>query len=502
MAKNTLILYLRMLFQMAVYLYTSRVLIKVLGVENYGLYDVVGGMVLVLMFLNNSMTTCTQRYITVALGKGDASYLNKVYSAASAIHLLLGIGLIVVGGIAGTFYIQHFLVFPPEKAADVFFVFGCSLLSGMLLIVSMPSNANIIAHEDMGAFAAITTLDVTLKLVTCLSLYLIPEPWLLAAYAAFMLCVAAIVRSTYWLYCRKHYPDICFSLVRDRELYREMASFMGWSTLGNLSVVCNTQGLNLVLNALGGPVVNAARGVAFQMQTAVTSFISSFQTAINPQITKSYAQGQRDTTNRLILASSRLSFLLMMLMAVPLLLETPFLLHLWLVEVPPHAPTFVRLLLCVTLVDCVANPLMVGASATGRVRTYYLTIGTTLLTTLPLAYWAVSHTGQPAAAFAMLLLTTLLAQCLRMVICRNLFGFSIRAFMLQIVRYMLPAALLGMGFPCALMQYLPLQDTAAHLAFCAFCALWAALAAISLGLSHNERHAALQKLKSRLGKGQ
>ena len=189
-----------MLFQMAVFLYTSRVLIQVLGVENYGLYDVVGGIVVVLMFLNNSMTTCTQRFITVALGRGQSAYLNEVYSVATALHCLLGVLVVVVGGILGSLYIQNFLVFPAEKVVDVYAVFGCSLLSGMLMIMSVPSNATIIAHEDMGAFAGITILDVTLKLSAALSLYLLPEQNLLLSYALLMLFVAAIVRSVYWFY--------------------------------------------------------------------------------------------------------------------------------------------------------------------------------------------------------------------------------------------------------------------------------------------------------------
>ena len=356
-----------MLFQMAVFLYTSRVLIQVLGVENYGLYDVVGGIVVVLMFLNNSMTTCTQRFITVALGRGQSAYLNEVYSVATALHCLLSVLVVVVGGILGSLYIQNFLVFPAEKVVDVYAVFGCSLLSGMLMIMSVPSNATIIAHEDMGAFAGITILDVTLKLSAALSLYLLPEHNLLLSYALLMLCVAAIVRSVYWFYCHRHYRTIRFRWVKGSALYREMLSFMGWNTFGNAAYVGNTQGINLVLNAFGGPVVNAARGVAFQVQTAVTQFIASFQTAINPQITKTYAQGQVDQTNRLILISSRLSFMLMLFIALPLLLDTDYILALWLGKVPPYASVFIRWMLCATLVDCVANPMMIGASATGRV---------------------------------------------------------------------------------------------------------------------------------------
>ena len=493
-AKNTVILYFRMLFQMAVYLYTSRILLQVMGVENYGLYDVVGGMVAVLLFLNNSMTTCTQRYITVALGGGNRDYLNKVYSAATIIHVLLAVVVAVAGGLAGSWYIAHYLVFPMEKLWDVYVVFGCSLLSGMFLIMSVPSNATIVAHEDMGAFAAITIVDVLLKLGAALSLYLFPTRLLLPAYACLMCTEAAVVRLIYWLYVRHHYRTIRFTLVRDGSLYREMLAFMGWSTFGNLSIVANTQGINLLLNAFGGPAANAARAVAFQVQTAVTQFIASFQTAINPQITKSYAGHDLTRCNRLILCSSRLSFMLMLFMAIPLLLETEFVLGLWLGEnVPAHAVSFVRLLLCVSMVDCVANPMMVGAAATGKVRGYYLTIGTTLLMTLPIGYWAVSRWEAPECIFIALLCTTLLAQVFRLFICRRLFGFSIRAFLRHVAGRIVLAGAVGMALPVWLHSYWEPASLLAHGGFIVCCLLWTGCTVALTGLERGERQFVLQK---------
>lgn len=483
-----------MLFQMAVFLYTSRVLIQVLGVENYGLYDVVGGIVVVLMFLNNSMTSCTQRYITVALGRGNIEYINRVYSVATVIHALLGLSVVVFGGILGSLYIHYFLVFPIAKTVDVYVVFACSLFSGMLMIMSMPSNATIIAHENMGAFAAITIMDVLLKLALTLSLFIMPSGYLLICYAVMMFCEAAVVRLVYWLYCRHHYREIRFVRVADRSLYREMLSFMGWSTFGNASVVANTQGVNLMLNAFGGPIVNAARGVAFQVQTAVTAFIASFQTAVNPQITKTYALGQLEQTNGLILSSSRLSFMLMLLMAVPLWLETDFVLQLWLSIVPPYAATFIRWMLCVSLVDCVANPMMIGAAATGRVKVYYLVIGCTLLTTLPIGYFVVKATAEPAYVFSTLLATTLLAQCFRMFLCRGLFRFSVRQFLSRVLWRIVLVGGISI-YPLTVLQTWVHPDGIwAHFAFCSLCVIWTGICVFMAGLRTSERQTILRKL--------
>lgn len=499
-ARNTLILYFRMLFQMAVFLYTSRVLIRVMGVENYGLYDVVGGIVFVLMFLNNAMATATQRFITVALGRGDKAHLRDVYSVASILHLLLGIGVVVIGALAGGWYILHLLTFPAEKLTDVLVVFGCSLSSGMLMIVSVPSVAAIIAHEDMSAYAGITILDVLLKLCATLALYLVPPPLMLMAYGGMMLAEAIIVRAVYWLYCRRRYPALALKWVSDGQLYREVLSFMGWNTFGNLSLVANTHGLNLMLNYFGGPVVNAARGVAFQVQTAVTSFISSFQTAINPQITKSYSQGDSVRTNWLVLTSSRLSFLLMLFMALPLGIETEFVLRLWLGSEPTHAASFIRLLLCVSLVDCVANPMMVAAAATGRVRRYYLVVGLTMLTTLPIGFAVVKWLGAVEWLFATLLATTLLTQMLRMMVCRGLFGLSLTDFMKQVFGRIAATGLATVAPLLWLHGALPLESWWSHVGFCLLILAWTALVAAGLGLTATERSFVRNKLMQRLRK--
>ena len=358
-AKNTLVLYFRMLFQMAVYLYTSRVVIRELGLVDYGIYDVVGATIGILVFLNNSMLNCTQRFITFAIGKGDSGYLKNVYSVSLVIHFLLALLILLLGETVGLWYVENRMVIPADRFDAALWVYHCSLISAVFVVISVPYNAAIVAYEKMSAFAGITILDTCLKLAVVLSLAFVGGDKL-KAYALMLLGVAFFVRLIYSLYCRYNFKELSFVWVKAGALYKEMLGFAGWSTFGNFAYVCNIQGMNLLLNAFGGALLNAARGAAFQVQVAVTSFTASFQTAINPQITKSYAVNDLVAMNKLVLRSSRFSFFLLLFIALPLMLEMPTVLELWLVNVPPYTVMFTRLLLCVTLVDAVANPMMIG----------------------------------------------------------------------------------------------------------------------------------------------
>lgn len=426
-AKNTMVLYFRMIFQMVVYLYTSRVVIRELGLEDYGIYDVVGAAIGILVFLNNSMLNCTQRFITFAIGKGDTVYLKSVFSVSVIIHLILALLILLLGETVGLWYVENRMIIPPTRFDAALWVYHCSLLSAVFVVMSVPYNSAIVAYEKMTAFAAITILDTLLKLAAVLSLSFVTGDKL-KIYAMLLLAVALIVRVVYGIYCKIAFKDLSFIWVKARVLYKEMLGFAGWSTFGNFALVCNTQGMNLLLNAFGGALLNAARGAAFQVQVAVTAFTASFQTAINPQITKSYAVGDYSAMNGLVLRSSRFSFYLLLLIALPLALEMPRVLSLWLGNVPPYAVVFTRLLLCVTLVDAVANSMMIGVSATGKIKKYHIVIGCTLLSALPLAWVAVNVTGEPAMAFMAQLFAVSLAQVIRLFFCRKLFGFSIMAF--------------------------------------------------------------------------
>ena len=492
--KNTVILYLRMIFQMAVYLYTSRVVIDALGFVDYGIYDVVGSVVMAMMFLNNSMLNCTQRFITYSLA--DGKNVSAYFSQSLMIHALLGLLIVVVGGILGTVYIQQFMNLPAGRIADAMFVFYIALASSFITMVSVPYNALIIAHEHMGAFAAITIVDVVLKLSVAMLLFLFDDNRL-RMYALLLFVSAIVVRGIYGVYCRIAYKNIRFVMHVERDIFKKMLGFLGWNTIGNAAIMCNTQGLNLLLNAVGGPVVNAARGIAFQVQTATVSFINSFQTAINPQITKNYAVGNLTKMNSLVLTSSRVSFLLMLFFIVPLLLMTENILGLWLGEYPPYTVLFVRLLICVSVVEAVANPLMVGASATGNIKRYQLMVGGCMLCTVPVAYIALKMGAAPEFVFWALIATTLLAQCVRMWLCRKLFGFSIPDFCLQVMWPIAKVATACFVPLLMLHRYYTGAVGVDALLVCIALDVWVAACVFALGMNKVERNFILKKIRMR-----
>ncbi|MBQ5895045.1 MAG: MATE family efflux transporter [Bacteroidaceae bacterium] len=491
--KNTIILYLRMIFQMAVYLYTTRLVIKALE-EDYGIYDVVGSVVLAMMFLNNSMLNCTQRFITYALAEGDKDKLNAVFSHSLIIHIAFGLVIVLVGGLLGTWYIHEFMNVPQDKLYDALFVFYVSLASGFVTMVSVPYNALIIAKEHMGAFAAITIVDVLLKLLVALSLFYFNDDRL-RMYALLLFTASLVVRVIYGVYCRIAYKEVRFVMKLDRKVLKSMLGFLGWNTIGNTAVMCNTQGLNLLLNMVGGTLLNAARGVAFQVQTATVSFINSFQTAINPQITKNYATGNLEKMNSLVLTSSRVSFLLMLFLIVPLLLLTDNILALWLTEHYPYTVDFVRLLIVVSIVDAISNPLMVGASATGKIKKYQLLVGGCMLCTIPIAYVVLEMGASPTSVFWSLLATTIIAQIVRMWLCRNLFNFSIPDFCSKVLLPILKVAV-ACFVPLLLLRPYYADCSGLNVIFVSIVLdIWVAACVFVLGLNRNERDFLLRKIK-------
>lgn len=412
-AKNTMMLYFRMLFTMGVSLYTSRVVLNSLGVEDFGIYNVVGGVVIMFTFINSAMASATQRFLTFELGLGDKEQLKKVFSTSVLIHVLIAILILILGETIGLWFLNTQMTIPVERMEAAQWVFQLSILSCMVMILSVPYNAAIIANERMSAFAYISVLDVSLKLLVVFLLDHLGYDKL-KLYSILLFGVAMISRMIYGIYCKKHFEEAKFSWRWDKNLFKKMANFASWSLFGNLAGVAFTQGINLLLNVFFGPTVNAARGITVQVQSAVNGFAMNFQTALNPQITKSYATKNFEYMHSLVFSSSKYSFFLLLFLSLPIFIETKFILTLWLKIVPEHTISFLRIILLTTLIDAMANPLIISAQATGRIKKYQAVIGGILLLIVPFSYCALKLGAIPEAVFCVHLCMVIVAQIARL----------------------------------------------------------------------------------------
>ena len=370
---------------MVVGLYTSRVVLSALGENDFGIYDVVGGVVAMFTIISGSLNSAVQRFITYEMGKGDESRLNKVYSTAVLIQLFLAIAVTAIAEPVGIWFIANKMTIDPSRIPAAIWVLHFSLASFVINLLSVPQMASITAHEKMSAYAYIGLLDGFLRLGVAVAISCSPSDRLIL-YAVLMMLSVLVVRVAYGIYCRRTFPECRFSMVRDWSLVKEMFSFAGWNFIGVTSGVLRDQGGKILINLFAGTAVNAARGIAMQLNGAVQGFVTNFMTAVNPQITKSYASGDHGYMFYLISRSSRMSYYLLFVLALPVLFNTEYILGLWLKEVPAHTGLFVKLFLVFALSESLSNPLITAQLATGNIRKYQIVVGGFQLLNIPVSY--------------------------------------------------------------------------------------------------------------------
>lgn len=497
-AKNTLLLYVRMLFMMALSLYTSRIILNTLGVKDFGIYNVVGGIVGMFSFLNNSMSSATQRYITFSIGKGVFENQQKVFCTAVQIHIGIALLVALLGETVGLWFLYHKMQIPLDRIDAAFWVVQCSVLSAAIGIISVPYNAAVIAHEKMSAFAFMSILEVVLKLVLVFSLVIFNVDKLIL-FAVLLLLIGLFMRMCYGYYCHKHFLETRYVHKWDKTLLKEMSNFAGWSMFGNLAGVLYGQGLNMLLNVFFGPVVNAARGISVQVLGAVQQFVSNFQTALNPQITKNYANGNLTEMHTLMFRSARFSFFLLFFFALPVMLETNFILKVWLHIVPDNAVIFVRIMMCTSLIYTLSNPLIIANQATGKVKKYQAVCGTILLAILPISYICLSL-GCPAySVFIVHFVVEAIAQFARMIMLRPLIGIKIKDYFNFV--YIKIFKVVSFSIVLPIVFYLMMDDTVwRFFVVCIACVLSVLLSSYFLGLSIGERSLVRNKVAGVISK--
>ena len=452
-AKNTLLLYFRMLFLMVVSLYTSRVVLNALGVEDFGIYNVVGGVVAMFSMLSGSLSSAITRFITYELGTGNRENLKNIFSSAVTIQIGLAILIILLAEAVGVWFLNVKMNIPETRMAAANWVFQFSVLTFAINLISVPYNASIIAYEKMSAFAYISTLEALGKLAIAFLIAISPIDKLVF-YAILMCAVALIVRFAYGAYCKKHFEECTYHLIFDKDLLKRIFSFAGWNFIGASSAVLRDQGGNVIINLFCGPAVNAARGIAFQVNNAISSFVTNFMTALNPQITKSYATGDREYMMTLIFQGARLSFYMLLLLSLPVLVNTHYILGLWLKTVPDHAVLFVQLVLLFAMSESISNPLITAMLATGKIRNYQIIVGGLQLMNLPVSYILLRMGLFPEIV---IVVTIVISQCClaaRLLILRGMIGLSIRKYLKNVYINVLAVIVTSAIFPLLLTNML------------------------------------------------
>lgn len=442
-----------MLFMMAVSLYTSRVILHTLGIEDFGIYNVVGGVVAMFSVISGSLSAAISRFITYELGKGNKEKLIRIFSSSVTIQIGLGLIILVLAEVIGIWFLNTKMTIPTNRMYAANWVFQLSILTFITNLISVPYNAVIIAHERMSAFAYISILEVVVKLFIVYLLLISPIDKLIF-YAILMAAVALIIRFVYGYYCKRNFEECTYHFVFDKGLLKRMFVFAGWNFIGAASGVLRDQGGNIIINLFCGPTVNAARGIAFQVNSAISGFVNNFMMALNPQITKSYASGDRDYMMTLIYQGARLSFYILLLLSLPVIINAHYILSLWLKIVPEHTTSFVQLVLIFAMSESISNPLITAMLATGNIRNYQIVVGGLQMMNLPISYILLRNGCIPETV---LIVAICISQCClaaRLYMLRWMIGLSVREYISKVYTNILIVTTLSAIMPIILFYYL------------------------------------------------
>ena len=487
-AKNTMLLYVRMFVLMLVGLYTSRVVLDALGETDYGIYSVVGGVVAMFTMISGALNSAVSRFIAFELGKGDLSRLNKVYCTSVNIQLVLALIVVLLAEPIGLWFIENKMTIAASRIPAATWVLHFSLLAFVVNLMSVPQMASITAHEKMSAYAYIGILDGLLRLGVAFLIVNSPIDKLVY-YAILMAAVVVVVRITYGLYCRVKFQECRYRFIFDGPLAKEMFSFAGWNFIGVTSGVLRDHGGNILVNLFSGnsgPILNAARGVAVQLNGAVQSFVTNFMTAVNPQITKSYAAGDKEYVFSLVGKSSRMAFYLLSLMAIPIIFNTELLLQVWLKDVPDHAVLFVQLFLMFAMSEALSLPLITAMLATGKIRNYQLAVGGVQLLNIPLSYLFLKLGAKPEITVVVAIALSQVCLFVRLVMFNRASGFSVPDFIKDVYVNAMKVAMIASLLPLLLMYMLP-EGLWWSVLNIAICLLWTAGTVIWVGCSKSDR---------------
>lgn len=493
-AKNTLLLYFRMLMTMAISLYTSRIVLATLGEVDFGIYNVVGGFVTMFTVISGAMTTATQRFLSFEIGKKTNGNVKSMFSTAIIIHFILAAIILICAETIGLWFLNTHMKFPDDRYVAANWVFQFSLLTFIINVISVPYNAAIIAYEKMKAFAYVSIIEVTLKLLV-VYLLMISTVDKLVLYSILLALIAITVRIIYGIYAKRNFLECKFDWKWNKTYGKNVMSFVSWNLIGSLAGVAKEQGINVLLNIFFGATVNAARGIAYQVLNAMNGFVNNFQLAMNPQIVKSYASNEKYDMFNLVFRGSKLSYLLLFTMSLPVILETPFILNIWLKDVPSYTAIFTRLVLITALIDSLSGTLITSMHASGKVRDYQIIVGGISLMTLPTTYYFFKLGYPPYTAMCIGITISIICHFARLILLYKTINLPIGRFIKCVTLKVLLISILSTIIPIIVFNNI---NENSWLSFCIICIV-SSFSTISfsyiLGLTKNEKKFCKKKLK-------
>lgn len=497
-ARNSIYLYVRMLFVLGVNLYTVRVVLNSLGAEDFGIYGLAGGIVAMFAFLNNTMSSAAQRFLAMDIGKQDDVSLGKTFNATLASHFIISLAVILLGETVGFVLLDRVLQIPADRMVAAHWTFQLSLAATAALILRTPYNALVIARQNMGFFALTTIIETCAKLAAALAISRSSSDRLVT-YAVLICLISWCMLGWQAWFCRRRYAEARVSPHKEWKIYKDLASFISWSFIGSFSNVLRTHGVNALLNVFFGTRVNAAYGVMNQAQTAASQFAGSFQLALSPSIYQAYARNEMHRMRGLVLTGAKLNFMMLMLLVVPAIHGMDYLLSAWLVAPPQHSLSFVRWILALQLLESASQPLSIAAAATGRIRAYQCVVGGTYLLCLPLS-WLTFHLGGHVSSFLYVAaLVQIAVLTLRVMFLKGMIELSPFAFLRHVVAPLAAVSTVAAISLLAASKYMPPPETFTHLlAECATIVTPVALGCAFIGLTRQERHFAFEMLARRL----
>ena len=497
-ARNTLMLYFRQTLIMAVSLYTVRIVLSVLGAEDYGIYNVVAGVVTMFSFLSGAMATASQRYFSFDLGKGDTENLKKTFSVTLTIYALLALLIVLLAETVGLWFVYNKLVIPSERLSAAKWIYQAAVASFLFTLITTPYMSAIIAHENMDVYAYVSIVEVALKLGIVFLLQVLPFDKLIV-YGFLLLAVAVINTSLYRLYCIKKYEECKFRFLWDKALFKDMLDFTSWTLFGQFTSIVRNQAVTVLFNQFFTPVVVAARSISLQVTKAVNVFSQNFNTSLYPPIIKEYSAGNKDSMYNLLYNGCKMTFFLLWVFALPLILNMQVVLSLWLKNVPEWTVLFTQLALVEVLVSSLGQPVATAARAPGKMKTYELSLGSLQLIIFVFS-WILFKAGYQAwISFVIAIGVNLVMMVLRLVLVHGLVGLPLRQFVVKTVIPLILMVAVSFSFAFMLNRFMPFGMVSSFLQIVITVPV-TCIVMFFLGMNSEQREMVVDVVKRKIGK--